>query len=110
MAKKTGFKSQEEMSPTASGGNGARVEQPNTGNGRNDSGQESMISNDEIAARAYEIYEREGRSDGQAMDHWLRAESELRAERGNRGVQNQSSASQPDRPRSARLHQEGQAP
>ena len=41
----------------------------------------SQLSQEEIAARAYAIYEREGRTDGRAMDHWLQAEAELRAER-----------------------------
>jgi hypothetical protein len=39
------------------------------------------ISPEEIASRAYNIYEREGRVDGRHFDHWVQAESELRAER-----------------------------
>jgi hypothetical protein len=35
----------------------------------------------EIAALAQRIYEREGRPEGKAMDHWLRAEAQLIAER-----------------------------
>ena len=35
----------------------------------------------EIARRAYEIYVAEGRPVGQAAEHWLMAESALRAER-----------------------------
>lgn len=35
----------------------------------------------EIAARAYEIYEREGRPVGRDFDHWLAAETQLLAER-----------------------------
>ena len=31
----------------------------------------------EIARRAYEIWEREGRPDGTALDDWRRAEAEL---------------------------------
>jgi hypothetical protein len=31
----------------------------------------------EIATRAYEIYEREGRPDGRHLTHWVQAESEL---------------------------------
>jgi len=32
---------------------------------------------DEIAQRAYEIWERAGRPDGQAAQHWFQAEGEL---------------------------------
>jgi hypothetical protein len=39
-------------------------------------------NNDEvIARRAYEIWEREGRPDGRAMEHWLQAVSELKPAR-----------------------------
>jgi hypothetical protein len=31
----------------------------------------------EVAIRAYEIYEREGRPDGRHLEHWVQAESEL---------------------------------
>jgi hypothetical protein len=33
----------------------------------------------DVARRAYEIYLEEGRPDGRQIDHWLRAESELRS-------------------------------
>jgi hypothetical protein len=33
----------------------------------------------EVALRAYEIYEREGRPDGRHLEHWVLAESELGA-------------------------------
>ena len=36
-------------------------------------------SQEAIARRAYEIWESDGRPDGRAMDHWLRAVSELDA-------------------------------
>jgi hypothetical protein len=39
------------------------------------------FTSDEIAQRAYQIYERDGRTDGRDMDHWLQAERELREER-----------------------------
>ena len=68
--------------------------------------RDSALSNDEIAARAYEIYERDGRSDGHAMDHWLQAESELRDERQRKTVGAQSPQSRQELPRSARIHQE----
>ncbi len=32
---------------------------------------------DKIRLRAYEIYEQRGRTDGQALEHWLQAEREL---------------------------------
>ena len=41
----------------------------------------SRPTNEEIAARAYGIYVREGRAEGRDMDHWLRAEAELINER-----------------------------
>lgn len=37
---------------------------------------------DEIAARAFTIWERKGRAEGQDMVNWREAEAELRAERG----------------------------
>jgi hypothetical protein len=33
----------------------------------------------EIRERSYQIWEKEGRPDGLAWDHWLRAEAELQA-------------------------------
>jgi hypothetical protein len=35
----------------------------------------------EIAKRAYAIWEKEGRPDGRAIEHWLRAEVELGAQK-----------------------------
>jgi hypothetical protein len=40
----------------------------------------SRPSHEDIARRAYEIFLREGRH-GQALDHWLQAEQELRHQR-----------------------------
>ena len=34
----------------------------------------------EIAALAYHFYEEEGRPEGKASDHWLRAEREIRTQ------------------------------
>ena len=34
----------------------------------------------EIAALAYRFYEEEGRPEGKASDHWLRAEREIRTQ------------------------------
>ncbi|MCK5798529.1 MAG: DUF2934 domain-containing protein, partial [Deltaproteobacteria bacterium] len=39
-------------------------------------------THDEIAIRAYEIYERRGESDGQPTEDWQQAKRELLAERG----------------------------
>ncbi|MDB6023119.1 MAG: hypothetical protein JWQ04_2976 [Pedosphaera sp.] len=36
---------------------------------------------EEITVRAYRIYEMEGRPEGKATQHWLQAETQLRAER-----------------------------
>lgn len=38
----------------------------------------SVPTQDEIAAYAYEIYLREGCPNGKELEHWLRAEAELR--------------------------------
>jgi hypothetical protein len=38
----------------------------------------SSISPDHIARRAYEIWERNGRPEGQSEQHWQQAEEELR--------------------------------
>ena len=40
--------------------------------------ENSAPSHDEIAAQAYQIYLREGCVEGRDLDHWLRAEAELR--------------------------------
>lgn len=50
----------------------------------------SKPTNEEIAARAYGIYVSEGRTEGRDMDHWLRAEAELIAERRKPGNGNGS--------------------
>ena len=42
----------------------------------------STPTHDEISAQAYQIYLREGCAEGRDLDHWLRAEAELR-ERSN---------------------------
>jgi len=39
--------------------------------------QSAGPTQEEIAARAYEIYEREGRQPGHDLENWLRAEAEL---------------------------------
>jgi hypothetical protein len=42
---------------------------------------ESTLTHDVIAARAYELFLRDGARHGRDVDHWLRAEHELRAQR-----------------------------
>ena len=42
------------------------------------SGAEGVPSLDQIAQRAYEIYQSRGGTDGQDMEDWLQAERELR--------------------------------
>ena len=37
---------------------------------------------EEISARAFEIYVSEGCQDGSSVEHWLRAEQELRSQNG----------------------------
>jgi len=37
----------------------------------------SVVSPDKIAARAYEIWEAEGRPEGRDLDHWIKAASEV---------------------------------
>jgi hypothetical protein len=39
--------------------------------------QNAAPTQDQIALRAYELYEARGRSDGSALDDWLRAEQEF---------------------------------
>lgn len=46
-----------------------------------------MISEDAIRLRSYEIWEREGRPDGKAVEHWLVARMELEAETPGRYVE-----------------------
>ena len=96
------------MPDRTTGGNG--------GNGHNRDQGNLSFSSEEIAERAYQIFEREGRTEGRDMEHWLQAERELRAEReqpsGNR-VANAASrgAAAPradEAPRSARRLQEQQ--
>jgi len=41
----------------------------------------SPLPHDQIARRAQELWEAEGRPEGKSDDHWLRAESELRKHR-----------------------------
>ncbi|HET8647016.1 MAG TPA: DUF2934 domain-containing protein [Vicinamibacteria bacterium] len=64
-------------------GGGARPATPETP-GRHGQQDEAWPSYDAIARRAYELYQQRGGSDGQEVDDWLRAETELREGRGRR--------------------------
>lgn len=39
-----------------------------------------MISEDRIRERSHQIWLREGRPEGRALDHWMMAQAELKAE------------------------------
>jgi hypothetical protein len=41
---------------------------------------------EEISRRAYDIWQAEGQPDGCALDHWLRAEAEMKALDGQEGT------------------------
>ena len=43
-----------------------------------DPGITSIVSDDQVAQLAYRYYEESGFADGNDLEHWLRAESELR--------------------------------
>jgi|SRR4051812_9532472 hypothetical protein len=100
---------------TATNSQGQRLQPPqNMSNGNGGSQHDNGISPEAVAARAYDIYEREGRIDGRDMDHWIRAEAELRAENANRSAQGNVPGSpaaprQQDVPRSMRQHQNERA-
>jgi hypothetical protein len=54
----------------------AKAAKPATNQGKREPTQE------EISARAFEIYVSEGCQDGSSVEHWLRAEQELRSQNG----------------------------
>jgi len=88
----------EKMQSAGERGNGPGQGAAEPGNGAS----ASQFNSDEIAARAYQIFEREGRMDGRDMDHWLQAEQELRSERDRPS----GGANPQNAPRSARQHQQ----
>lgn len=49
-----------------------------------DARPEPAPSREQIAQRAYEIYQQRGGGEGQEMDDWIRAEQELKEGRGRR--------------------------
>src|SRR3954471_3530694 len=71
---------QKETRKSEESGNRGLAQPQQSGNGNGNSQHRNGISPEAVAARAYDIYEREGRIDGRDMDHWIRAEAELRAE------------------------------
>jgi hypothetical protein len=46
-----------------------------------EAGPISPVTREEIALYAYYIWEKEGRPEGRALEHWLQAELQLRAAR-----------------------------
>jgi hypothetical protein len=53
-----------------------------------------MITHEDIAKRAREIWEKEGRPEGRDMEHWLQAETDLHRQQGRH---DRSLAEQPER-------------
>lgn len=51
---------------------------------------------EEIARRAREIYEHEGRPEGHSLEHWMRAERELREQFSQAGGPNGQTEPPPD--------------
>ena len=54
------------------------------------------ISEEAIKARAQEYYEREGRPEGRSLEHWFRAERELRGETNSSDPTGDIPASEPE--------------
>jgi hypothetical protein len=50
---------------------------------------------DDVAKRAFEIWEREGRPEGRDMEHWLQAENELQNEAGKKQKGRRSPSKEP---------------
>jgi hypothetical protein len=46
--------------------------------------QADIPEREEIARRAYDIWQAEGQHDGSALDHWLRAEADIKAPDGQK--------------------------
>jgi hypothetical protein len=65
------------------------------------------ISYEDIARRAYEIWEREGRPAGNEQENWGRAEEELRQERGGSRSPRKAAAKEPAPQRAARTRRSG---
>jgi hypothetical protein len=61
-----------------------------------------MHMNEEIAQRAYELYVKEGRPQGRALDHWLAAEGQLRGDRSLGGDRKPNSMTERSSPETAR--------
>jgi hypothetical protein len=61
-----------------------------------------QIPEDTIRIRSYEIWEREGRPEGQHVDHWLQALEELRAEALTSPAPERGARPAPSKPRAPR--------
>jgi Protein of unknown function (DUF2934) len=68
-----------------------------------DSSSQSDITYDEIAARAHLIWEQSGGLDGYDTENWLRAERELRSERGQGHEISQGMGTSEKRPNRAKV-------
>jgi len=49
-----------------------------------DSAANQALLEEQIRFRAYQLFEQRGKTHGQAHEDWLRAEAEVRSQRGNR--------------------------
>jgi hypothetical protein len=49
-----------------------------------------MSNYDEIAKRAYELWEKAGKPEGQETEHWLQAENEVIQRRESKGANRQA--------------------
>jgi hypothetical protein len=57
------------------------------GDGHHGQAARPILTHDEIATRAYDIYVKKGRRQGQCERNWQQAETDLRNERKNAGSQ-----------------------
>jgi hypothetical protein len=64
--------------PRARKNNVVKMSKPESGMPR--SAPQSAVQSDEIARRAYEIFQRRGGTHGADLDDWLQAERQLRGE------------------------------
>jgi len=83
------------MNPGESAGARPKARQPQTP--KSNGASNSNVSEDDIARRAYEIYESRGAQHGSDLDHWLEAERELKP--GPTSVTGPSSVAKPKKPK-----------
>jgi hypothetical protein len=78
-------------------GGGANGGVRSGGNGEVRGGTKDSMGDDDIARRAYEIYEARGAQNGYDLDHWLEAEKQLKP--GPTSVTGSISAAKPKKPK-----------